>query len=110
MALSTGATIGLLWWAGECNFWLSEPTKLLAAVGALTVLFLISAGLRLLIRRSASDYSRRTIEDLRFQHAALCEEVKELREASARRPDSGDRLTDHTNFSLEEPFHDRPIR
>jgi hypothetical protein len=80
VALSTAATIGLLWWAGECNFWLSEPTKLLAAVGALTVLFLISAGLRLLIRRSASDYSRRTIEDLRFQHAALCEEVKELRQ------------------------------
>ena len=80
MALSTAATIGLLWWAGECNFWLSEPMKLLAAVGALTVLFLISAGLRLLIRRSASDYSRRTIEDLRFQHAALCEEVKELRQ------------------------------
>ena len=79
VALSTAATIGLLWWAGECNFWLSEPTKLLAAVGALTVLFLISAGLRMLIRRSASDYSRRTIEDLRLQHAALCEEVKELR-------------------------------
>jgi hypothetical protein len=79
VAFSTAATITLLWWAGECNFWLSEPTKLLAAVGALTVLFLISAGLRLLIRRAASDYSRRTIEDLRFQHAALCDEVKELR-------------------------------
>jgi hypothetical protein len=79
VAFSTAATITLLWWAGECNFWLAEPTKLLAAVGALTVLFLISAGLRLLIRRAASDYSRRTIEDLRFQHAALCDEVKELR-------------------------------
>jgi hypothetical protein len=80
LALSTAATIGILWWAGERSFWLSEPTKLLAAVGALGVLFLISAGLRLLIRRSASDYARRTIEDLRFQHAALCEEVKELRQ------------------------------
>jgi hypothetical protein len=79
LAASTAATIGLVWWAGECNFWLSEPAKLLAALGVLTLLLLVSAGLRLLIRRAASDYARRTIEDLRFQHAALCEEVKQLR-------------------------------
>jgi hypothetical protein len=79
LAGSIAATIGLCWWAGECNFWLSEPTKLLAAVSVVTVLLLISAGLRLLISRAAASYSRRTIEDLRFQHAALCEEVKELR-------------------------------
>ncbi len=79
LAISTAATIGLFWWASEYNFWWSEPTKLLAAAAGLTVLVLLSAALRLIISRAANDYSRSTIEDLRCQHAALCDEVKELR-------------------------------
>ena len=79
LALSTAATIGLFWWAGEYNFWWSEPKKLLAAAGGLTLLVLVSAALRWIISRSANDYARRTLEDLRCQHAALCDEVKELR-------------------------------
>ena len=72
-------TIGLCWLAGENNFWLSDPRKLGAALVAATVLMLVSAGLRTLIRRSANDYARKTIEDLRCQHAAISQEVKELR-------------------------------
>ena len=57
----------------------ADPRKLGAALVAATVLMLVSAGLRTLIRRSANDYARKTIEDLRCQHAALSREVKELR-------------------------------
>jgi hypothetical protein len=79
LAACSAGTIGLCWLAGENGFWWSEPRKLLAALVATTVLLLVSAGLRMLIRRATSDYSRKTIEDLRCQHAALCDEVKELR-------------------------------
>ena len=79
LACSVAATIGICWLAGEKDFWTNEPQKLGAALAAVTVLMLFSAGLRMLIRRSANDYARKTIEDLRCQHAALCEEVKELR-------------------------------
>jgi hypothetical protein len=79
LACSVAATIGICWLAGEKDFWWNEPQKLGAALAAVTVLMIFSAGLRLLIRRSANDYARKTIEDLRCQHAALCEEVKELR-------------------------------
>jgi hypothetical protein len=79
LACSVAATIGLCWLAGEKDFWWNEPQKLGAALAAVTVLMLVSAGLRLVIRRSANDYARKTIEDLRCQHAALCEEVKQLR-------------------------------
>jgi hypothetical protein len=79
LALTTASTIGLVWLAGEHNFWWSEPRRLAAAIVATTVLMLVSAGLRMMIRRAASDYARKTIEDLRCQHAALCDEVKELR-------------------------------
>jgi hypothetical protein len=79
LAASVAGTIGLCWLAGENNFWLSDPRKLGAALVGATVLMLVSAGLRTLIRRSANDYARKTIEDLRCQHAALSREVKELR-------------------------------
>ncbi len=79
LACSVAATIGIGWLAGERDFWWNEPRKLGAALAAVTVLMLFSAGLRVMIRRSANDYARKTIEDLRCQHAALCEEVKELR-------------------------------
>ena len=79
LAMTAASTIGLVWLAGENNFWWSEPRKLAAAIVAITVLMLVSAGLRMLIRRAASDYARKTIEDLRCQHAALYDEVKELR-------------------------------
>ena len=79
LAMTMASTIGLVWLAGENNFWWSEPRKLAAAIVAISVLMVVSAGLRMLIRRAASDYARKTIEDLRCQHAALCDEVKELR-------------------------------
>lgn len=79
LACSTAATIGLVWLAGENNFWWNEPRKLLAAIVGTTILMMASAGLRMAIRRATSDHAQRTIEDLRFQHAALCDEVKELR-------------------------------
>jgi hypothetical protein len=79
LAASIAGTIGICWLAGERKFWLDEPHKLGAALVAVTVLALVSAGMRTLIRRSATDYARKTIEDLRCQHAALSQEVKELR-------------------------------
>jgi hypothetical protein len=79
LAASVAGTIGICWLAGENNLWLDDPRKLGAALVAATVLMLFSAGLRMLIRRSANDYARKTIEDLRCQHAALSHEVKELR-------------------------------
>jgi hypothetical protein len=79
LAASVAGTIGICWLAGENNFWWNEPRKLGAALVAVTVLMLVSAGLRTIIRRSATDYAHHTIEDLRCQHAALSQEVKELR-------------------------------
>jgi hypothetical protein len=79
LAASVAGTIGICWLAGENNFWWNEPRKLGAALVAATALMLVSAGLRMLIRRSATDYARKTIEDLRCQHASLSREVKELR-------------------------------
>lgn len=80
LAISVAGTIGICWLAGEYNFWWNEPQKLGAALVTVTVLMLVSAGLRMLIRRSAADYARKTIEDLRCQHAALSQEIRELRQ------------------------------
>jgi hypothetical protein len=75
----TAASIAIIWFAGEHNFWWNEPARLIAAVVALCFLGLIAASLRLINRRAASRYSLTVIEVLRRQQLALQIEVQELR-------------------------------
>jgi hypothetical protein len=103
----TAAAIGLLWQAGEHNFWWNEPTRFTSAVGVLILLGFMAWGLRVLKRRATARYSLSVIEDLRRQHVALQMEINDLRKRvqSQRVPETARADSALVKIAPQEPVY-----